>query len=107
MRYALLIPRDARGKTKTSFPVDQDPSAMDCQGYCEASSEGQGAIEMSMYSIEYEAGKLQPGLADGPRSHPPAAQARPLWPAGSPEAPGRQPALPRHDASMRCGFVLK
>ena len=34
MRYALLIPRDARDKTKTSFPVDYDPSAMDCQGYC-------------------------------------------------------------------------
>ena len=60
---------------------------------CEASSEGQGAIEVSMYSIEYEAGKLQPGLADGPRSHPPAAQANPPWSAGSPEAPGRQPAL--------------
>ena len=59
----------------------------------EASSEGQGAIEVSMYSIEYEAGKLQPGLADGPRSHPPAAQANPPWSAGSPEAPGRQPAL--------------
>ena len=58
MCHALFIPRDARDKTKSSFPVDHDPSAMDCQGYCtcEASSEGQDAIEVSMYSIEYEVG---------------------------------------------------
>jgi hypothetical protein len=41
---------------------------------CEAFSERQDAIEVtvtvSTYSIEYAAGKLQPELADGPRSHP-------------------------------------
>ena len=60
---------------------------------CEASSEGQDAIELSTYSFEYEVGKLQPELADGPRSHLPALQAHPPWSAGSPEAPGRRPAV--------------
>ena len=60
---------------------------------CEASSEGQDAIEVSMYSIEYEVGKLHPELADGPRSQLPALQAHPPWSAGSPEAPGRRPAV--------------
>ena len=60
---------------------------------CEASSEGQDAIELSTYSFEYEVEKLQPELADGPRSHPPTLQAHPPWPAGSSVGPGRQPAV--------------
>ena len=60
---------------------------------CEAYSEGQDAIEVSTYSFEYEVGKLHPELADGPRSHLPALQAHPPWSAGSPEAPGRRPAV--------------
>ena len=32
---------------------------------------------MNLYSIEYAVGKLQPELADGPRSHAPALQAHP------------------------------
>ena len=60
---------------------------------CEASSEGQDAIELSTYSFEYAVGKLHPELADGPRSHLPALQAHPPWSAGSPEAPGRRPAV--------------
>ena len=60
---------------------------------CEASSEGQDAIELSTYSFEYEVSKLHPELADGPRSHLPALQAHPPWSTGSPEAPGRRPAV--------------
>ena len=48
---------------------------------------------MNLYSIEYEIGKLQPELADGPRSQLPALQAHPPWPAGSSAGPGRQPAV--------------
>jgi hypothetical protein len=93
MRYLSPEMLETRKRTLSPSIMILVPWTATVTARCEASSEGQGAIEVSMYSIEYEVGYLQPELADGPRSQPPAAQAHPPWPPGSPDAPGRQPAL--------------
>ena len=77
MRYLSPEMLGTRQRTLSPSIMSLVPWTAKVIARCEASSEGQDAIELSTYSFEYEVSKLHPELADGPRSHLPALQAHP------------------------------